>query len=54
MSNTFIRQCAWCKKVWDESSHSWIFCDHVIPVATHTMCDKCRIDVRKDIQDESK
>ena len=45
---TFIRQCAWCRAIWDWAKNEWAAHDHVIAVATHTICEDCRSNVKEE------
>ena len=36
-----IRQCSWCRGVWDEATKKWIPFPDIIPGATHGMCKPC-------------
>jgi hypothetical protein len=41
-----IRQCAWCKKIWD--GKKWVPHPEVLPGATHGMCEPCYKKQLKD------
>jgi hypothetical protein len=36
-----IRQCSWCKAVWDDDAKEWVAFPDVIPGASHGMCPPC-------------
>ena len=37
-----VRQCAWCRRVWDESSETWVEARPVPwELVTHGMCKAC-------------
>ena len=52
MGNTFIRQCCVCHSVWDPGKNEWMPYFDVIATASHTYCDVCLIEARRDLQED--